>query len=93
MYYLYNTNLFLNISDSCRHHISKQGLDVLLKNKHRTASCPVPGCAAKWTAATSVLDKAFEKRMNRFYRLQESTSVDAKYTEEILDEAEEYTQV
>jgi hypothetical protein len=54
----------------------------------------VPGCSAQWTAATSTVDKSFEMRIERFYRLKANSMPDERYdATEVLDDDEGYTQL
>lgn len=82
--------------DKCQHKISKTGLDAMLKNRQR-APCPVPGCMAHWSKGTSTIDKEFEKRLNRFLRVQRETAGTEHLTQQpaaiIDDDDEEYTQI
>jgi hypothetical protein len=92
VYFLYN---FFTCSQSCSHTISKQGLDAML-GKKPNAACPVAGCTAKWSRSSSSVDTDFQKRMQRFQRLQETAGPEPSQhpTTEIFDDDEdEYTQI
>lgn len=58
-----------NPKGKCIHHISKGGLDEILKTK-TSANCPTAGCRGSWTKATSVIDEAFKRKIERFQRLK-----------------------
>lgn len=82
-------------NQSCSHTISQQGLTALLIS-NSPAICPVPGCVAKWTKVTSSVDTDFEKKMRRFFRVQEETGGDhaSHHVTELHDDDEaEYTQI
>lgn len=53
----------MNEKNSCKHNISRDGLNSLLAKK-TTCRCPVSGCSGMWTKSTSVLDKVFERKLN-----------------------------
>lgn len=73
-------------SSKCIHHLSKEGLDMLLKNKNK-AKCPVVGCNMEWAANTSEVDEDFLRELKQFERRKrtreqmfEGTSTDTQDT-------------
>jgi len=82
-------------NESCKHIVSKLGLDMMLKKK-LTVGCPIAGCVAKWTLKKSSIDTAFQKRMLRFKRVQEETGASELSQQHVVSEVlddEEYTQI
>lgn len=76
--------------------MSKVGLDATLASAGRAgrAKCPIAGCSAFWSAKSASIDKAFQYRMERHFRIQSVTSSAADtHATYIKDEDDGYTQL
>jgi hypothetical protein len=72
----------------CIHRIDRSSLASMLKGK-REAACPLIGCNKMWKMSTAVLDADFQRKLERYKKLNPEGAKDSGDDAVSIDDDEE----